>query len=632
MAQNFYIESDEEIISVIGRLRHSRDRDNFFIFPKRSLVLQSIINLRLFQREAEKIGKKITIVTQDEVGMNLALKVGIPTEHYTDDFSQKIPHLELVASQTPVKKTAPPVPSASIHAPKLEELGTNEFYTEAKQTTAPQILKETGQALRIRNASPPKQTSLNSLRPLDTQSQAQSTGLPPKSMNQNRPSSVGVSKGHVVAGVPFRNDTENGRETRLKHFFTDDKQPKILHEGEQKKEQDARLAPHPVPSKKVGGILFILGGVSLLSLVGVLIFLFLPRATVHVVPYKTTQGVNLQFEGRFEGPVIDDGTLLVRAVEKSQEITFSQEATGVGAGTKDKARGTVILSNAFSEEAQPLVATTRLESPDGKIFRLTEGVTVPGMKNNTPGTITTSVISDQEGVAYNIGPSIFTIPGFKGSPKFAKFSAQSTKALSGGSDATANDTRVISKEDLEKAEALGEKNARDAFLSEALNDLSRGEKLLEENLEVTSQSNAGLPLSGTVGQSFEYKKTFRVRGFIFSEEAIKEKIMMQGEQMINDIAFRPTMVTLSYGEALADFEGKKLRLKVYATVDSESVIDTDKVMTAILGKKSDSINESLAAFPEIKKMEIIFKPQWFSSTVPSSEERVTIVVDPGSAE
>ena len=64
MAQTFFIDSDEEIISVIGQLRKSSDPENYFVFPKRSLVLQSAVNLRLFQREAEKQGKKIIIVSQ----------------------------------------------------------------------------------------------------------------------------------------------------------------------------------------------------------------------------------------------------------------------------------------------------------------------------------------------------------------------------------------------------------------------------------------------------------------------------------------------------------------------------------------------------------------------------------------
>ena len=63
MAQTFFIDSDEEIISVIGYLRKSPEIENCFVFPKRSIVLQSAVNLRLFQREAEKQGKRIIIIS-----------------------------------------------------------------------------------------------------------------------------------------------------------------------------------------------------------------------------------------------------------------------------------------------------------------------------------------------------------------------------------------------------------------------------------------------------------------------------------------------------------------------------------------------------------------------------------------
>src|SRR3989344_7933955 len=98
MPQTYYIESDEEIISIIGKLRKSGAEVNYFVVPKRALVLQSIVNLRLFQREAEKLGKKIVLVTQDEMGQNLAKKAGLETEKYSDDFNQKKAHLEMAAS------------------------------------------------------------------------------------------------------------------------------------------------------------------------------------------------------------------------------------------------------------------------------------------------------------------------------------------------------------------------------------------------------------------------------------------------------------------------------------------------------------------------------------------------------
>lgn len=55
MRETHYIDIDEEIISAVGRLRRSSQLENIFIFPKRALILQSIVNLRLLEREAKKI-------------------------------------------------------------------------------------------------------------------------------------------------------------------------------------------------------------------------------------------------------------------------------------------------------------------------------------------------------------------------------------------------------------------------------------------------------------------------------------------------------------------------------------------------------------------------------------------------
>src|SRR6185369_6351532 len=124
MPQTFYIENDEEIISVIGRLRKSSSEENYFVFPKRALVLQSIVNLRLFQREAQKLGKRIVVVTQDEAGKNLAEKAGVETQSYSDDFS-RAPHIELSAVPTEKKEIISP---SAANIPRSQDIGSMDFY------------------------------------------------------------------------------------------------------------------------------------------------------------------------------------------------------------------------------------------------------------------------------------------------------------------------------------------------------------------------------------------------------------------------------------------------------------------------------------------------------------------------
>lgn len=75
-----YIDSDEEIISVIARLRKAKESEICFVVPKRAVFLQSLVNLRLLEREARKCGKELSLVTSDPSAKALAQKAGIATK------------------------------------------------------------------------------------------------------------------------------------------------------------------------------------------------------------------------------------------------------------------------------------------------------------------------------------------------------------------------------------------------------------------------------------------------------------------------------------------------------------------------------------------------------------------------
>ena len=79
MQQTFYIDIDEEVSSVIDRLNKSMSGENYFVVPKHAFFLQSVVNLKLLQHEASKAGKKISIITQDEIGASMAQRLGIDT-------------------------------------------------------------------------------------------------------------------------------------------------------------------------------------------------------------------------------------------------------------------------------------------------------------------------------------------------------------------------------------------------------------------------------------------------------------------------------------------------------------------------------------------------------------------------
>ena len=72
-----YLEPDEEITSVVDRLKEIDDEEVAIVVPKRAGLLQSIVNLKLLRYQAEQMKKKISLVTTDKTGRNLASAVGL---------------------------------------------------------------------------------------------------------------------------------------------------------------------------------------------------------------------------------------------------------------------------------------------------------------------------------------------------------------------------------------------------------------------------------------------------------------------------------------------------------------------------------------------------------------------------
>ncbi len=73
-----YIEIDDEITAIYDRLKQMRLKNLYLVVPKRAVLFQSIVNLKILKRKAEELGKNIYIVTNDNNGIHLASKIGLP--------------------------------------------------------------------------------------------------------------------------------------------------------------------------------------------------------------------------------------------------------------------------------------------------------------------------------------------------------------------------------------------------------------------------------------------------------------------------------------------------------------------------------------------------------------------------
>lgn len=140
---------------------------------------------------------------------------------------------------------------------------------------------------------------------------------------------------------------------------------------------------------------------------------------------------------------------LLLAVDRTAARDY--DATGT-AFVQERARGTIRVFNAFSSAPQTLVASTRFQDSTGKVFRLTAPLVIPGAEvaegKIVPTSVAADVAADAPGEAYNIGPTEFRIPGFRGTPKYQGFYARSDQGLSGGFEGQA---RIVTAEDVKRA-------------------------------------------------------------------------------------------------------------------------------------------------------------------------------------
>src|SRR3990167_345002 len=77
MEKVIYLEPDDEITSVIDKIKKVNQDKVILVVPKAATILQSVVNLKILKQQTVRLGKAISIVTSDETGRNLAGQIGL---------------------------------------------------------------------------------------------------------------------------------------------------------------------------------------------------------------------------------------------------------------------------------------------------------------------------------------------------------------------------------------------------------------------------------------------------------------------------------------------------------------------------------------------------------------------------
>ncbi|MEN9338351.1 MAG: hypothetical protein RI945_76 [Candidatus Parcubacteria bacterium] len=245
-----------------------------------------------------------------------------------------------------------------------------------------------------------------------------------------------------------------------------------------------------------------------------------------------------------------------------------------------KAVGEITVYNNYSTSPQILIKNTRFQTKDGKIFRISDSVTVPGKSGTQPGSIKAKVSADSFGPAYNISPSEFTIPGFKGSPRYSGFYAKSTSSMTGGMSGT---VQTVSSDDIAIANRDLKIDLNSTLLERAKDFSHEGYLSLYKNIIINYTDNQSVLISSDQN-SYELVGTLNLI-------SIKREILakMLAKQILKDSYNELETVRLDEAENLT------------FTLDPDTDLDDSVIKVLITGKarlvftyNEDNLKRSLA--------------------------------------
>jgi hypothetical protein len=292
---------------------------------------------------------------------------------------------------------------------------------------------------------------------------------------------------------------------------------------------------------------------------------------------------------------------------------------------KEVATGSVVIYNSFSSVPQNLNIDTRLEGSNGKIYKTLTKATVPGMtKGKVPGSVEVKIYAAQPGEEYNSDPLDFKIYGFRGTPKYEKFYGRSKGSLSGGFIGKAP---VVSEENKALAISKIKNNLQARLLKNAINQTPNG-FILFKNAIFLDTNDSNITSSYGVDKSMVFKIKGTLYGILFNEQKITKQIAEKNiEKYDGSNVFISNIKDLTFNTSnkenisFADLKGVDFNLS--GSVKIIWKIDTDKLVTDLLGKSKKAFNEMLSQYESIDSATLKITPFW-RNTIPDKIKNIKI--------
>ncbi len=356
-----------------------------------------------------------------------------------------------------------------------------------------------------------------------------------------------------------------------------------------------------------------------IGLLGAVFYFYFSKVTIVITPNKEklTDVVAVDIydkEKSVDSEVVGDKIPgIVEQVEIEEEKVY--KSTGVKT-MGEEVTGKVTIVNEYSKN-QPLVATTRLLSPDKKLFRINKTINVPAN-----GSVEVEIYADDPGPKMAVNPTKFTIPGL--------WSGLQDKIYAVSRDRFVykeKQEKHISQEDIDSVAV----DLRRALVEKAEKELGNNYKNFNKVIYSIDENSISIDIKAKLGEKkdeFLAKIVGSVNVVAFSGETLnmiaKKKLLALVPSTKELLGFKEN--NLLYRLKKSDYKNGTASVSAeleadMSIKDGTSLIDRKKIISL----SQTQLEDYLDGFKEIAGYEVNFVPG-FIKRVPNLADRIFIKI------
>ncbi len=559
-----YVDPEDDITSVIDKVKLGSGKVVAIVPGKRLGALQSAVNLRLLQRAAQAIDRKLVIVSEDKSLMKIAGGVGIymaknlqtrPTIPLIDDAPSKVSETEEIPTED-IASLKKKIQDEAASSEDENEVIEEEIESNAKKVAAQSAATEKQKKI-IEKA---KEEQENKIKELEKKEAA--------------------------------------------------KKPK--------KSKDAEPDINRFRKKVIVGAL-----VLLLLLCG---FIWAILQNPSAVVIIRSQISNYQYSQVWVlDPLVDNDatqkTFKTKEYKGEEVLSADFSATG----EKDiggRATGQITIINC--NDSATSIAAGAAFAANGKNYLSNEAVSIQGSnffssgQCKEDGKATVSVTAIQSGESFNQGAATYQIAG---SP--ANISANGS-AMTGGST---NIVKIVQQSDIDAAkQKLTTQNATD-YKNKLSATVDKDNQIMEDSFSLTQSDASSNVQAGqqAVGGKVEMKINYSLQAYNKNElktlisKAVNEEIAINNQKIYE--SSNKGELSLSLDNERSSSGAKKY--KISTLLSTGPAVNEEELKAKLVSRKKGEITTELEGIKGISRVDVSISPFWKQKT-PSDPTKITI--------